>query len=162
MHRQPPRRSSSRANAGKREREEGFIGDAKHTIAQIIDVVAMHAVTTDCSIGEAIRAAGRGFLDRRQHEGCVRRAIKNLKLHGAVDALRAGALQDIARATAEATANTLPSLVPVSKKRVLKDATAPGWATLPGPQAGGDRYRVRAPCLPLRLSHVPADTVLDQ
>jgi hypothetical protein len=152
VHRQPPRRSSSRANAGKRERVEGFVGDAKHTIAQIVDVVAMHAVVTDCSIGEAIRAAGRGFLDYVQHEGCVRRAIKKLKLHGAVDALRAATLQDIATANASAMANTLPSLTPAPKKRVLKDATAPDWATLPGPQAGGDRYRVRAPSLPLRLS----------
>eukprot|EP01043_Picozoa_sp_COSAG02_P076884 COSAG02_NODE_16560_length_1074_cov_1.778462_1_plen_108_part_00 len=66
MPRQAPRRSSSRANAGKREREDGFVGDAKQTIAQIIDVVAMHAVANDCGIVEAISKAGWGFLDWRQ------------------------------------------------------------------------------------------------
>lgn len=144
MPRQAPRRSG-RANAGKRERDDGFVGDAKQTIAQLIDVVAMHAVTTDCSIAEAISKAGRGFLDRRQHEGCVRRAIKKFKQHGMVDTLCASVVEDIAAATTKAMANTLPPPLPAPKKRAVKDNKAPEWAALPGPEAGGERYRVSAP-----------------
>ena len=104
----------------------------------------MHAIVADCGIADAIKAAGRGYLDRRQHEGNVRRAIKRLQLHGAVDSLRAAAVDDIAAATAQATA-TLPAPMTAPKKRALKDIETPEWAALPGPEAGGERYRVRAP-----------------
>jgi hypothetical protein len=43
----------------------------------------VHAVTKDCSIAAAMKAQGKGYLDRRQHEGCVRRAIGKLKVSGA-------------------------------------------------------------------------------
>ena len=39
-----PARRSSRGNAGKRDREEGFVGDPKRIIADLIQVVAVHAV----------------------------------------------------------------------------------------------------------------------
>ena len=141
---QEPRRSS-RANAGKRDREEGFVGDPKRIIADLIHVVAVHAVTKDCSIAAAIKAQGQGYLDRRQHEGCVRRAIGKLKVSGAADSLRAAVAEDICAATAAAMVDTLPSPVSTSKK-VDKDANAPDWATLPGPEAGGERYRVSLSC----------------
>ena len=98
---------------------------------------------------QAIKAAGRGYLDRRQHEGRVRRAIKNLKLNGAVDTLRAAAVADISAATTEVAANTLPMPVAAPKKRAIKDTNAPEWAALP--EAGGERYRVSSPSLAFRL-----------
>lgn len=144
-----PRRSSGRANAGQRERADGFIGDSKQILAQLVDVVAMHAVVADCSIADAIKVAGRGYLDRRQHEGRVRRAIEKLKLSGAVDALRLAAAEDIGTATAKAMANNLPAPMKAPQKLKLADMKAPEWADLPGPETGGERYRVSAPSLVL-------------
>ena len=137
---------------------EGFVGDSKHITTQIVDVVAMHAIVANCSVAEAIKAAGRGYLDRRQHEGRVRRAIKNLKLNGVADTLRAAAAADISAATTEVVANALPMPVAAPKKRAIKDTIAPEWAALPGPDAGGERYRVR--CLSLAPSlHISYNNV---
>jgi hypothetical protein len=107
----------------------------------------VHAVTKDCSIAAAMKAQGKGYLDWWQHEGCVRRAIGKLKVSGAADSLRAAAAEDISAATTAAMADTLPGPVSTSTKVVVhKDAKAPDWATLPGPEAGGERYRVSLSC----------------
>ena len=73
-------RRSSRAGAGKRERDPEMVGgDTKEIHAALIRLCAYTFVAeVHSSVAAAIASEGHGRLDRRQHEGSVRYQVKKL------------------------------------------------------------------------------------